>query len=153
MFLQTASGIFLEPFSYFCAVSRIMAIDYGSKKCGIAVSDPLRLFARGLETVPTAQLLDFLADYFNREEVDTLVIGESLHKDGTPTNTHSQAIGFSRKIKKLYPKLKVEWQDEFYSSKRAKEILVETGVPKKKRREKERVDKLAAVLILQDYLA
>lgn len=128
-----------------------MAIDYGSKKCGIAVSDPLRIVATGLDTVATEDLFDFLEDYFQNEPVGTLVLGESMHKDGTPTNIHSHVVGFSRKIAKLYPELKIEWQDEFNTSQRAKAIMLET-LPKKKRQEKERVDKLAAVLILQDFM-
>lgn len=128
-----------------------MAIDYGSKKCGIAVSDPLRIVATGLDTVATEDLFDFLEDYFQNEPVGTLVLGESTHKDGTPTNIHSHVVGFSRKIAKLYPELKIEWQDEFNTSQRAKAIMLET-LPKKKRQEKERVDKLAAVLILQDFM-
>lgn len=128
-----------------------MAIDYGSKKCGIAVSDPLRIVATGLDTVATEDLFDFLEDYFQNELVGTLVLGESMHKDGTPTNIHSHVVGFSRKIAKLYPELKIEWQDEFNTSQRAKAIMLET-LPKKKRQEKERVDKLAAVLILQDFM-
>ncbi len=134
-------------------MSRIIAIDYGSKKCGIAVSDPLRLFARALDTVPTETLFAYLAAYFQTEEVDTLVVGESLHKDGTPAPIHQHALGFVRKVQKQYPSLKIHWQEEFNTSKRAKAILLETGVPQKKRREKERVDKLAAVLILQDFMA
>lgn len=134
-------------------MSRIMAIDYGSKKCGLAVSDPLRLFPVALDTVSTEQIFDFLAGYFKAEAVDTLVIGESLHKDGQPTPIQQQALGFSRKIEKLYPSLRIRWQEEFGTSKRAKAILLETAVPKKKRREKERIDQLAAVLILQDYMA
>lgn len=129
-----------------------MAIDYGSKKCGIAVSDPLRIIATGLDTVPTSELLDFLADYFAKEPVGTLVVGEPLHKDGTPTNIHQHILGFVRKVQKLYPDLEVKWQDEFYTSQRAKAIMLEMGVPQKKRQDKYRVDKLAAVLILQDYM-
>ncbi len=134
-------------------MSRIMAIDYGSKKCGLAVSDPLRLFPVALDTVATEQLFDFLEAYFKAEAVDTLVIGESLHRDGQPTHIQQQALGFSRKIGKRYPALRIRWQEEFGTSKRAKAILLEKAVPKKKRREKERVDQLAAVLILQDYMA
>lgn len=137
---------------YFCGMGRILAIDYGSKKCGIAVSDPLRIIATGLDTVATKSLFDYLADYFQRETVDEVVLGESLHKDGTPTAIHQQAVGFSRKLQKLYPELLVRWQDEFNTSQRAKAALIASGVPKMKRREKERVDKIAAVLILQDYM-
>ena len=133
-------------------MSRILAIDYGSKKCGVAASDPLRLIANGLETVPTWQLLDWLAAYLEREDVGDLVIGESLHKDGTPNAIDTEIVGFERKFAKLYPDITLHRQDEFYTSRRAKTALVEMGVPKMKRREKARVDKIAATLILQDFM-
>ena len=132
---------------------RILALDYGSKKTGIAASDPLQLFATGLATVPTWQLLAWLTDYLATEEVSDLVVGESLHKDGTPNKIMEEVVGFERKFAKRFPDVRLHRQDEFYTSRRAKQALVESGVPKRKRREKERVDKLAAVLILQDFLA
>ncbi|OAV44125.1 Holliday junction resolvase RuvX [Lewinella sp. 4G2] len=133
-------------------MSRILAIDYGSKKTGIAVSDPLRLTANGLETVPTWQLLDWLDKYLAEEEVGDLVVGESLHKDGTPNKINDEVIGFERKFSKKYPDIKLHRQDEFRTSKRALEAMIEMGVPKMKRREKHRVDKLAATIILQDFM-
>ena len=133
-------------------MSRILAIDYGSKKCGIAASDPLRLIANGLVTVPTWQLFDWLAGYLEREEVGDLVIGESLHKDGTPNRIDEEVVGFERKFKKRYPGIRLHRQDEFRTSRRAVEAMVEMGVPKMKRREKARVDRLAAALILQDFM-
>jgi putative Holliday junction resolvase len=133
-------------------VNRILSIDFGLKKTGLAVTDPLQIIVSGLDTVATADLMDYLADYFSREPVGKVVIGESRHKDGTATNLHGHALGFSRKLAKQFPDLIIDWQDEFGSSRRAREILFNSGLPKKKRREKERVDKLAAVLILQEYL-
>lgn len=129
-----------------------MAIDYGSKKCGIAVSDPLRIIASPLDTVPTHELFGYLEDYFEREPVGTLVMGESRHKDGSPTNIHQHALGFSRKVAKRFPELEICWQDEALSSIRAMEAIRESGVPRKKRREKGRVDRIAAVIILQDFM-
>lgn len=129
-----------------------MAIDYGTKKCGLAATDPLRIIATGLETVATHQLLDFLAAYLKKEEVDSIVIGEPRHKDGQPTHLHEQIVGLERKLRKRYPAIELVRQDEFYTSKRARQIMLESGLSRKKRREKERVDKLAAVLILEDYM-
>jgi len=131
---------------------RILAIDYGSKKCGIAVSDPLRIIATGLDTVPTWKLFEWLKTYMENEPVADLVIGESLHKDGTPNKINAQIVGFERKFAKLFPDVSLHRQDEFYTSKRAMQAMIEAGVPKMKRREKERVDKMAATIILQDFM-
>lgn len=131
---------------------RILAIDYGAKKCGIAVSDPLRIIARGLDTVPTGQLFSWLEAYLKAETVTDLVIGESRHKDGTPNKIHSEIVGFERKFTKLYPSIQLHRQDEFYTSQRAKQAMLEMGLGRKKRREKARIDKIAAALILQDFM-
>lgn len=131
---------------------RILALDYGSKKCGLAASDPLRIIATGLDTVPTWQLMDWLKNYLEREEVSDLVIGESLHKDGTPNAINSEVVGFERRFAKLYPEIQLHRQDEFGTSKRAKQAMIDMGVPKMKRRDKTRVDKIAATLILQDFM-
>ena len=131
---------------------RILAIDYGSKKCGIAASDPLRIIATGLATVPTWQLMDWLDDYLSREQVGDLVIGESVHKDGTPNKIDAEVVGFERKFARKYPAVRLHRQDEFGTSKRAKQAMIDMGVPKMKRREKERVDRIAATLILQDFM-
>ena len=134
------------------SLMRILAIDYGSKKCGIAVSDPLRIIATGLTTVPTWQLFDWLADYIQREPVGDLVIGESLHKDGTPNKINQAVIGFERKFAKLYPTIKLHRQDEYRTSKRARQAMIDMGMPKMKRRDKSQVDRIAATLILQDFM-
>ncbi len=133
-------------------MARILAIDYGTKKTGLAVTDPLQIIVTGLATVPTAELFNYLEKYFRDEEVEKVVFGESTNEDGSHTDLHTHVVGFSRKLKKAYPELDIDWQDEYGTSKRAKNILLHSGVPQKKRREKERVDKIAAILILQDYL-
>ncbi|MCX8210616.1 MAG: Holliday junction resolvase RuvX [Lewinella sp.] len=127
-------------------------MDYGSKKCGLAASDPLRIIATGLETVPTWQLFEWLEKYLKTEPVGDLVIGESLHKDGTPNKINAQVVGFERKFAKLYPDIKLHRQDEYLTSRRAMQAMIDSGVPKMKRREKERVDKVAATIILQDFM-
>ena len=129
-----------------------MAIDYGTKKCGLATTDPLRIIVTGLDTIPTHRLLDFLNTYLEQEVVDRIVIGEPRHKDGRPTHLHEQIVGLERKLRKRYPAIDLVRQDEFYTSKRARQIMLDSGLGRKKRREKERVDKLAAVLILEDYM-
>jgi putative Holliday junction resolvase len=133
-------------------VGRILAIDYGTKRCGIAVTDPLRIIASGLETVPTSELLSFLERYFVEQEVDVIVIGEPLHKDGRPTSLHPQVVGLSRTLTRKYPSKEIVFQDESYSSQDAKKIILQSGAKKKKRREKGLIDKVSAGLILQEYL-
>lgn len=133
-------------------MARILCIDYGSKKCGLAATDPLQLVANSLETIPTWQLFTWLGQYLEQEEVGDLVIGESLHKDGTPNKINEEVVGFERKFAKLYPAINLHRQDEYRTSKRAVEAMIEMGVPKMKRREKQRVDRLAATIILQDFL-
>lgn len=133
-------------------MTRILAIDYGSKKCGLAASDPLRIIATGLETVPTRELFDWLKKYLTTEPVGDLVIGESLHKDGTPNKINAEVVGFERKFAKLYPAITLHRQDEYLTSKRAMQAMIESGVPKMKRRDKTRIDKIAAAIILQDFM-
>lgn len=129
-----------------------MAIDYGTKRTGIAVTDPLQLIATGLETVATAELFEFLENYFANEEVETIVVGEPLHPDGTPAQIAHLVVGFVRKLKKLYPNLNIVMHDERFTSVEAKKIILQSGVSKKKRRNKALVDKISAVLILQEYM-
>lgn len=133
-------------------MARILAIDYGSKRSGIAVTDPLQLIASPLETISTASLLDFIQDYLTKEPVETIVIGEPLHADGRPTNIHHLVIGLARKLRKVYPEITVELHDESFTSADAKKIILQSGTKKKKRRDKSLVDKVSAALILSDYL-
>lgn len=131
---------------------RILAIDYGTRKTGIAVSDPLQIIATGLDTIATQDLYDFLASYLEEEEVETIVLGEPLHADGNPAQIHHLVVGVKRKLEKKYPDIEVVFQDERYTSEAAKEIIRQSGLKKKKRKDKTLVDKVSAVLILQDYM-
>ena len=131
---------------------RILAVDYGRKKCGIAVTDPLQLIATGLTTVPTHTLLDWLSDYLGREEVSDLVVGESRREDGTLNPIQNEILGFERKFRRAFPAISLHRQDEFLSSRRARESMLEMGMKKKQRRDKTAVDRIAAALILQDFL-
>lgn len=132
---------------------RILCIDYGRKKCGIAVTDPLQLIATGLETVPTHKLLSWMEDYLEREEVSDLVVGESLDDDQSANPIQQEIVGFERKVKKRFPELALHRQDEYLSSRRARESMLAMGMKKKRRRDKQEVDRIAATLILQDFLA
>lgn len=119
----------------------------------MAATDPLRIVVTPLETVPTRTLMDWLADYIAAEDVDTIVIGEPVHKDGNPTFLVEQIVGLERKIKKLYPDIELVRQDEFYTSKRARKSILDSGYGRKKRKDKARVDRVAAAIILEDYLS
>lgn len=138
--------------AYLCSNMRIMAIDYGSKRCGIAVTDPLQTCAFGLDTVPTDTLLSFLKTYFNSEQVSQLVVGEPKQRDNRPSAIEAQIQPFLTKVKQHFPLLKIVRQDERYTSKLAQQSLITSGAPKKVRQKKEVIDKLSATLILQGYL-
>jgi len=133
-------------------VARILGIDYGTKRIGIAVTDPLQIIVNGLTTVATDDIFDFLQNYVKEEEVELIVVGEPMHEDGTPSQIAHLVVGFVRKLKKLFPEIKVDTQDERYTSREAKEIILRSGLGKKKRRDKKLIDEVSAVLILQDYL-
>ena len=115
------------------------------------MTDPLRLIANGLDTVPTVDVFSYLEAYLGREEVGLFVVGEPMHADGSPSQIAHLVVGFVRKLKKTFPGIAVEMVDERYTSEEAKLIIRESGLKKKKRRDKALVDKISAVLILQDY--
>ncbi|MBB4080012.1 putative Holliday junction resolvase [Lewinella aquimaris] len=131
---------------------RILAIDYGIKKCGVAATDPLQIIASGLETVPTGKLFDWLENYLQVEEVSDLVVGESRALDGSTNPIQTEIVGFERKFRKRFPGIAIHRQDEFNTSRRARESMLAMGMKKKKRRDKTQVDRIAAAIILQDFL-
>ncbi len=131
---------------------RILAIDYGRKKCGIAATDPLQLIATGLTTVPTGTLFAWLAEYLAAEEVSDLVVGESTDFSGEDNPVQHEIVGFERKFRKHYPAIRLHRQDEFDTSRRARESMLAMGMKKKQRRDKTQVDRIAAALILQDFM-
>ncbi|MGB0788060.1 MAG: Holliday junction resolvase RuvX [Marinirhabdus sp.] len=133
-------------------MARLLAIDYGTKRTGIAVTDPLQLIASGLTTVGTHDLFRFLNDYFLTETVEKIIVGEPKQKDGTHSAVEVDILGFIKKFKKKFPSMPVERADERFTSKMAFKTMIATGVPKKKRRDKALVDKISATLILQGYL-
>ena len=133
-------------------MARIMAIDYGTKRCGIAVTDPLQTCAFGLDTVPPDKLISFIKTYTSAEKVTTLVVGEPKQRDNTPSEIESKIAVFLPKIKREFPSLDIVRYDERYTSKMAQQALFQSGAPKKMRQKKEVIDKLSATLILQGYL-
>lgn len=129
-----------------------MALDYGGKRCGLAVTDPQRIIATGLTTVPTPNLLDFIIDYCQKEPVDIFVFGIPYRMDGTLSKIATEIEAFLDKLHKAMPNLPLEGVDETLTSQNAVASLVQAGVPKKKRRNKELIDKVSATLILQRYM-
>ena len=128
-----------------------MAIDYGGKRTGIAVTDPLQIIAQPLTTIETKNLTDFLKNYLEKEQVDEIVIGYPMHLDGTDADIVGEIKDFAKKITEKF-NVKIEFFDERYTSKRAVQTMVQGGFKKKDRRKKENIDKIAAAIILQDYL-
>lgn len=131
---------------------RIMAIDYGAKRTGIAVTDPLQTCAFGLDTVPTNTLLSYLKTYFDTEHVSQIVVGEPKQRDNTPSSIETQIQSFLIQVKQHFPFLTIARQDERFTSKLAQQSLIASGASKKIRQKKEIIDKLSATLILQGYL-
>ena len=133
-------------------MGRILAIDFGLKRTGIAVTDPLNIIASGLTTVPTGELEAFLKKYCAEEEVECFVVGLPLHPDGNPAQIAPQADAFAERLRQLFPAKPVIRQDERYTSNEAKRIILASGAKKQKRRDKALVDKVAAALILEQYM-
>jgi len=134
-------------------VSRILAIDYGKKRTGLAVSDPLRLIAGGLTAVETKNLFTFLAEYFQKEDVGTVVVGYPRQANGSDSENMKRIEPFVNRLRKLYPNLPIEYYDERYTSVLAHKAILNGGIRKQKRREdKGLVDQVSATIILQDYM-
>lgn len=133
-------------------MGRILAIDYGVKRTGIAVTDPLRIVPGGLATVSTAQLLPFLTEYMEREKVDLIVMGHPTQMNSEESRTMQQIRPLVEQIRAKFPTLKVVLYDERFTSKLAQRAILESGMGKMKRRDKALVDEVSAVIILQSYM-
>lgn len=133
-------------------MARIIGIDYGTKRTGIAVSDPLQIIAGGLDTIPTNQVLDFLTRYMAEEEVEIIVVGEPKYPDGNPSQIAHLVVGFVRQLQRAFPQVEIEMQDERFTSEEAKDVIRQVGMGKQKRRDKSLVDKVSATIILQNFM-
>jgi putative holliday junction resolvase len=133
-------------------MGRILAIDFGLKRTGLASTDPLQLIASPLETVLTKDLMAWLKAYFSKEEVDAVVIGKAVDLMGRETNSTDGIAKFAAELQQAFPGLKVHWQDERYTSKMAQRALIDGGMKKKDRRVKGNVDKVSAAIILQSFM-
>lgn len=133
-------------------MARILAIDYGRRRTGLAVSDPLQLIAGALATVETKELERWLADYFRREEVSTIVLGKPTQMNGQPSETWRYIEPLAGRLRHAYPDKEVVFYDERFTSVLAHRAMIDGGMKRSDRRDKAVVDKIAATIILEDYL-
>ena len=133
-------------------MGRILAIDYGKKRTGIAVSDTLQLIANGLTTVPTVELMSFLTDYVSREPVERIIVGLPKQMNNEASENAKRIEPFVRTLRKAMPNIPVEYVDERFTSVLAHRAMLEGGLKKKARQNKALVDEISATIILQDYL-
>lgn len=133
-------------------MARILAIDYGSKRTGIAVTDEMQMIASGLTTVETSKLMDFLKKYFTEEKVDIVIVGEPKQMNYEPSESAAMIDTFVIKFSKVFPEMKVKRIDERFTSKLALNAMIQGGMSKKKRQNKALLDEISATIILQDYL-
>ncbi|HXS58402.1 MAG TPA: Holliday junction resolvase RuvX [Hanamia sp.] len=133
-------------------MSRILCIDYGKKRTGIAVTDPLQIIATGLTTVDSHELIPFLKKYFLREDVELIVIGEPKNLDDSDTHATPLVKEIIKKLQKEFPHLPIKTVDERYTSKMARQAMLDMGMKKKDRRNKRTVDEIAATIMLQEYM-
>ena len=133
-------------------MARILALDFGTKRTGIAVTDEMQLIASGLSTVDTDKLLDFLGEYLAKEAVELMVVGEPKQMNGQPSEAEQYIQSFLKKLKAVFPNVPIKRQDERFTSKLAFQSIIDSGVKKKKRQNKALIDEVSATLILQAYL-
>ena len=133
-------------------MARILSIDYGKKRTGIAVTDPLQIIAGGLATVSTSELFDWLKTYLSKEQVERIVIGEPRQSNGQPSETLARVQQFVNRWRKAVPEVPLEFYDERFTSVLAHQAMIDGGLKKKARQDKALVDEISATIILEDYL-
>ena len=133
-------------------MARIIAIDYGGKRTGLAVTDPLQIVATGLTTIDTPQLFKYLKEYFSKEPVELILIGMPTNWDDSDTHATPLVRKAIERLHKEFPQIPVKTVDERYTSKMAKQAMLEMGIKKKERRNKALVDEIAATIMLQEYM-
>ncbi|MEY3059825.1 MAG: hypothetical protein RL000_1177 [Bacteroidota bacterium] len=133
-------------------MARILAIDYGKKRTGLAVTDPLKIIANGLTTINTQELFDYLKDYIAKEEVEKIIIGLPYQLDGSPTDATPSVLHCIRRLKNSFPNIPIVPVDEQFSSKMASRAMIDMGMKKKDRQKKELIDQIAATILLQEYM-
>ena len=133
-------------------LARIISIDYGRKRTGLAVTDPLQIVAGGLATVSTSELFQYLQSYIAREAVERIVIGEPRQPNGQPSENLARVQQFVDQWRKVVPQVPIEFYDERFTSVLAHQTMIEAGLKKKARQDKALVDEISATIILQDYM-
>ena len=133
-------------------MARILSVDYGKKRCGLAVTDPLQIVPGGLATVPTSELMAFLKEYTAREKVELVVVGEPKQPNGQPSENLARVRAFVAEFRKQMPHIPVEFYDERFTSVLAHKAMLDGGLRKKARQDKALVDEISATIILQDYM-
>ncbi len=134
-------------------MARILSIDYGKKRTGIAITDELQLIASGLTTISTNELFEFLKKYIKNEQVELFLVGEPKQMDNSVSESEVLIIPFIEKLKKLFPTIPIERVDERFTSKMAFQTMIDSGLKKKQRQNKALIDEISATIILQTYLA
>ena len=149
-------SIVLKINRYFCKkvynLGRILAIDFGKKRTGIAITDELQIIASGLTTVNTSELLPFLKEYTSKEKVSLFLMGQPKQMDNTASESEALITPFIKKIEKMFPAIPLKRIDERFTSKMAFQTMIDSGMKKKQRRNKAMVDEISATIILQSYL-
>lgn len=133
-------------------MARIVSIDYGKKRTGLAVTDPLQIIPGGLATVSTSTLFEFLSDYVQKEQVERIVIGEPRQPNGQPSENLARVQQFVNRWRKAMPQIPIEYYDERYTSVLAHQTMLDAGLKKKARQNKALVDEISATIILEDYM-
>ena len=133
-------------------MNRMLGIDYGKKRVGLAISDPLGIFATALDTVPTANIIEYLKTYINQNPIKLFVIGYPMNLNNKPAECAAYVDAFLPRLKKNFPDIPIALEDERFTSQIAMRAMIDGGVKKMARREKERVDKISAAIILQTYM-
>src|SRR6201989_3114189 len=131
---------------------RVMAFDYGTKRIGIAVTDPMQIIANGLDNIHPLHIIDYLKKYLQTEQVERFVVGEPKQMDNTPSQSFQHVKGFVTLLKKNFPEIPVEMLDERFTSKMASAVIAQSGMNKKNRQNKELVDSVSAVILLQSWM-
>lgn len=133
-------------------MGRVLAFDYGTKRIGIAVTDPLQIIATGLDTIHPKDIIAFIKKYLLTEQVEAFVLGDPKQMDGSPSDSAQHVKGFSRTLKKTFPEIPQYWIDERFTSKLAHQAIMQSGLKKHDRQNKERVDTISATIILQYFM-
>jgi RNAse H-fold protein YqgF len=133
-------------------MDRLMGIDFGRRRTGLAVSDPLRIFAAALDTVDTAKLIDYLKNYTEKETIERFVVGYPVNMDGTPSEAQADVDAFLKTLAKAFPAIPVTLEDERFTSVLAHRAMIDGGMKASARRDKKSVDRISAAIILQGYM-